>query len=472
MSEENAPGDLESSIDQLRQHYDTAAAWLLEHLATLESQPTWSHDPDPARGFDLPFPSNGRALPELLEWLRVAALPPGRNAAHPSYLAYVPGGGLPEAALADWIAATLNRFTGLRAAAPGLVALENITIGWLCQSIGYPRHATGALLSGGSLANWSAVIAARERYWPGSVERFSAGRAYLSDQTHDSIAKAVRLAGFPETSLRTIRSRPDSRFDLDALEQAIRADRAAGHQPFLVVGTAGNVNTGAIDPLPALAELAERHQLWFHVDAAYGGSFGLTARGRARLAGIERADSVTLDPHKGLFLPFGTGAILVRDPDSLRRAQAIDADYLPGVAHDGLLDPCQLTPELSRPFRALRLWLPVQMHGVDAWRRALDEKLDLAHESFQRLTALDGIDCVTPPELSLFAFRDRRGDDFNAAWLEHLNRQGRLHLSSTRWRSALHLRWIVLNFRTHHRHVEQALAELIDARQFCQTANP
>jgi aromatic-L-amino-acid decarboxylase len=210
--------------------------------------------------------------------------------------------------------------------------------------------------------------------------------------------------------------------------------------------------------------------LWLHVDAAYGGFFLLTARGRRAMAGIDRADSITLDPHKSLFLPYGTGALLVRDGAALRRAHAVAADYLPPMATDAEVDDfCEMSPELSRPFRGLRLWLPLKLLGAAPFRAALDEKLDLARWACERLRETPGVEILAPPELSLFAFRLAPGemagegpalDDLNRQWLARVNALQRVHLTGTVLGGRFVLRICVLSFRTHGDRMAQAIEDL------------
>ncbi|MGH9464572.1 MAG: pyridoxal phosphate-dependent decarboxylase family protein, partial [Thermoanaerobaculia bacterium] len=285
---------------------------------------------------------------------------------------------------------------------------------------------------------------------------------------HHCLPKAARLAGFPRGAIRLLPSDEDFRLPVATLAAAIAEDRRAGRRPFLVVASAGTVNTGAVDPLPELADLAQREGLWLHVDGAYGGCFALTARGRLRLAGIERADSVVLDPHKGLFLPYGTGALLVRDGAALRRTHAHDADYLPRL-QEGLerVDFCEISPELSRPFRGLRVWLPFALHGAVAFRAALDEKLDLATWIAGELVRRPEIELVAAPELSLLAFRPRLSgrsaeaqDAAGQRLLAAANRRQRVHLTGTRVRGRFVLRICVLSFRTHRDRMEQCLEDL------------
>jgi aromatic-L-amino-acid decarboxylase len=247
------------------------------------------------------------------------------------------------------------------------------------------------------------------------------------------------------------------RIRLDALERSIEEDRGEGRVPFLVVVSAGTTNTGAVDDLAGAADLAERHGLWLHADAAYGGFFMLTERGRAVMRGLERADSVTLDPHKGLFVPYGSGALLVRDGAALLRAHALDAEYMPEM-RDGaeFVDFCQLSPELSRPFRGLKVWLPFKLVGVQAFRDSLNEKLDLTMWATERLREIEGIRIVAEPQLSVVAFRlvkdgldDEATNELNRALLERINRRKRVYLTATTVRGEFLLRICVLSVRTH-----------------------
>ncbi len=349
---------------------DAAMERIVPHLDSLPDQP--AHDlagaERLARALREPLPERGAPLEQLLTLLFERAIPKSFNTAGPGYLAYIPGGGLLHTAVAELIAHAVNRYTGVWLAAPGLVQLEQNVLRWFCEIVGYPSTATGILTSGGSLANLSAIVTARREKLPPDFLR---GTLYVSDQVHHSVQKAALLAGFPSECVRVVESDDAFRLPPDALERAIREDRQAGRRPFLVVASAGTTNTGAVDDLDALASVAAAHDLWFHVDAAYGGFFALTERGRQAMRGLERADSVTLDPHKGLFLPYGTGSLLVRDGAALERAHALHAEYLPAMrAEQDLVDFCQVSPELCRPFRGLRLWLPLRLVGVRAFRAA------------------------------------------------------------------------------------------------------
>ena len=463
---------LEPSGDELETWMVAATTRVRRYLETLPEQPAADVEgaAEVAAGLrEVELPETGRPLGELLDLLFDRAVPPSFNTASPGYLAYIPGGGIVHAALADFLAAALNRYVGVWQAAPALVELEANVVRWLCRLAGYPEGAFGILTTGGSLANFSAVVTARtERLG----EEFLDGTIYVSEEVHHSVTKAAALAGFPPRNVRRIRADPRFRLPVETVAEAIRRDRAAGKTPFLLVGSAGTTNSGAVDDLPGLASLAEEEGLWFHVDAAYGGFFLLTERGRERLVGIERADSIVLDPHKGLFLPYGTGCLLARDGESLRRAHTAEADYMPPLQH-GLERPdfCSLSPELSREFRGLRLWLPLKMAGAAAFRSALDEKLDLARLAADQLASWEHVEILAPPELSLFAFRWRppdqtpeQLDDLNREWMERTNARKRVFLTGTTLHERFALRICVLSFRTHEDRILMALEDLAAAR--------
>lgn len=456
---------LELDAPAFRALVDQAVSRLSTYVSTLPTQPSFDLDDAPASAravrrdiLDQPTPA-----PALLDELFERCIPKGFNTAGPGYLAYIPGGGLLSSAVADLIACAVNRYVGVWTAAPALAEIESEVVRWCARVVGYPATAGGILTSGGSLANFSAVVAARHHV---VGEDLSRAVAYVSDQGHHSLTKAAILAGIRRANVRAIPSDERFRIRPDLLELAIQRDRAAGLAPFLVCGTAGTTNTGAIDDLPRLSELARHHALWFHVDAAYGGFFALTERGRRALRGIELADSITLDPHKGLFLPYGTGCLLAREPAHLRAAHSIAAEYLPAM-QDGqeFVDFCELSPELSREFRGLRVWLPLHLHGVAAFRANLDEKLDLARWAADRLRETEGIELAAEPELSLLAFRlvspgldDAALDRLNEILLTRVNARRRVYLTATRAHGRYVPRICVLSFRTHADRLEECLA--------------
>lgn len=408
---------------------------------------------DLAQHLMTPPGEEGRPLAEILEDLEAA----GRSGIyHPSggHLSYIPNAGLYTAALAELLAAGLNRYTGISGAAPGMSAIEHGVVRWMTSLFGLGDGASGLLLSGGSMANFTGVVAARTAKLGDDLSR---GVVYVTRHTHHSVAKAARLAGFSDHQIRDVATDPDLRMDPEALATEVEGDRRRGLRPFLVVGSAGTTDTGTVDPLDAVADLAAEQELWLHVDAAYGGFFRLTERGSRRLVGLERADSIAVDPHKGLSIPFGVGALLVRDEAHLIDANKGRGAYLREEdSYLGLRDIASLGPELSRPFRALQVWLPLHLHGVAPFREALDHSLDLAGSGFRRLTGIEGIETPWAPDLSIVAFH-LHDDDLGRAALEAVNRDRYVHLSPTVIDDRFVLRFAVLNRRTTRDHVDHAI---------------
>jgi len=453
---------LEPEPEALRALTDEVARFVVEHVASLTDQPASDLEGvDSVRaGLVGPVSEMGSPLSVLLDELR-PAIAKSFNTAGPGYLAFIPGGGVYAAALGDFIACAVNRYVGVRQAAPALVQIEETALRWLADLMGYPEAARGILTSGGSLSNLSAIVRARVARLPeGDLQR---GILYVSAETHRCVAKAARLAGFPVRNVRVVDV--DARFRMrpDALETEIRADHARGLHPFLVVPSVGTTNTGAIDPLPEILDVARRHGLWTHADAAYGGFFRLAEGGEALMPRLPECDSITLDPHKGLFLPYGTGCLLVRDGKALLRAHADHADYLQDVVGEepGFND---LSPELSRDFRGLRLWLPIRLHGLRPFRDALTEKLALTRRAFEELRTDGRFEILDEPQLSILAFRlkgdGEATDARNAELLRRVNARGRVFLSSTRMAGRYVLRICVLSFRTHEDRLRDAIAAL------------
>lgn len=463
----NPDPTLELSAENMRHLVTQAVERIVAHIESLPIQPAVDVEggTELARSLVEPLPETGQPYSDLLEVLFSRVIPKSFNTAGPGYLAYIPSGGIFHAAVADLITDAVNRYMGIWVAAPGLARLEANVIRWFCDLVGYPSSARGFLTTGGSLANFSALVTARREHLP---DNFLSGTLYVSDQTHHSVQKAALLAGFPPANVRSIPSDAQFRIRVDLLEQTIAKDRQAGFTPFLFVGNAGTTNTGAVDDLQALADLAQREHLWLHVDAAYGGFFLLTAQGRTLMAGIDRADSITLDPHKGLFLPYGTGSLLVRDEGALKRAHSVAAHYLPDTQEDpDLVDFSQISPELSREFRGLRVWLPLKMHGIAPFRHNLQEKLDLAHWATAELRRIAGIEIVAAPQLSIVAFRfTRPGLDsnflnrLNRELLNRINARKRVYLSGTMLGDRFALRICVLSFRTHFDRMQAGLADM------------
>lgn len=405
---------------------------------------------------EVSFPDQPQPIGAALGFIAEQVEQPGITTASGRFLGYIPGGGLFHAALGDFLAASSNKYAGFTPAAPGAVRLETACVRWLAGVLGLPNGAGGTLTSGGSIANLAAVIAARDAADPDGD-----GVVYAAPTAHHCVDKALRIAGRGTAPRRMLTLDAAHRISIQSLADAIERDRRDGLRPWLVVASAGTVDTGSIDPLDEIAELCASNGIWFHVDGAYGGLFRLCPEGRAALAGIERADTLAVDPHKTLFLPYGTGAVLARDGRLLRAAFSATADYLTEFAAHEDVSPSDLGPELTRHFRALRLWLPLQLAGADAFRAAQSEKIQLARYLHARLAELPGWDAGQAPDLSVVAFRfvPERGDVdvFNERLLARLQREGRVFFSGTRIHGRAHLPTAILSFRTHLEHIDEAL---------------
>ena len=452
---------LEPDSGQRRALGGQALDHALAFLDGIEDAPTLR---PPEEAFSLrldpEFTEGCRDPASVLDYVDACIVKPGIAATSPRFMGYIPGGGLFHAALGDMLAAATNKYSGFAPAAPGAVRIENACTQWLANVIGYPAGAAGTLTSGGSIANLTAVVTARE-----ARDSDGGGAVYLTRFAHHCVDKALHIAGRGRAPRRVIATDETYRMSLDALEQALKEDRANGVRPWLVVASAGTVDTGAVDPLPEIAELCRRYGAWFHVDGAYGGLFTLCDEGREKLCGIEQADSVALDPHKTLFLPYGTGAVVVRDGRQLLDAFSASAAYIqPFAETDVGPSPSDLSPELTRHFRALRLWLPLQIAGVAAFRAAQAEKLKLARYFHARLSEMDGWDAGPEPDLSVVAFRylPKAGDvdDYNERLMHHVQQEGRVMLSGTRIDGSYRLRCAILCFRTHIEHVDECLDAL------------
>ncbi|MGH3466419.1 MAG: pyridoxal phosphate-dependent decarboxylase family protein [Thermocrispum sp.] len=438
-----------------------AVTFVSETLWRLSDTPASRFADDPA-AFRLTPVEEGHEFTDALRLFADAASD-GIETAGPRYFGYIPSGGLYASAVADLLSCGLNRSTGLSGFSPALVAMEDGVIRWLCGQFGLSPTAGGVMTSGGSMAHLTAIVAARaERLG----EDFAGGTLYTTAQAHYSVAKAARIAGFPASSIRIVPTTRALRMDRAAAARMIAADRRAGLRPFLLVANAGTTSTGTVDKLGPLARLAAAEDLWFHVDAAYGGFFQLTERGRTRLRGIELADSLVVDPHKSLFAPYGTGMLLVRDTAPLQAAHSATGEYLRDLHPTALPHYANYGPELTRDFRGLRLWLPLWVHGVAAFRSALDEKLDLARSAYRTLRRHRDFETPLPPDLSTVVFRAAGLDDVqNRRVLEAVNATGRAFLSGTVVNGRYVMRLCVLSHRSHACHVREALSVLTDVRR-------
>ena len=449
---------LDPSPEQMREMGQAALDYVVGFLGSRKDAPAtgFEHAVEAAEAHRASPPETGGEFAPLIELVDTIADNSSDNAG-PGMLAYIPGGGLYASSLAELLSTTIDRYVNLWGEAPVGAQIEYNVVRWLCDLFGFPPESRGVLTSGGSLANFSAIVAARKDRLS---EDFLAGTLYVSEHVHASVTKAAMLAGFPVRNVRLVAADPSLRMDLDALRRAIAHDRASSLVPFAVVASAGTTNTGAIDPIDAIAGVARDEGLWLHVDAAYGGFFQLTARGLERFRGIERADSITLDPHKGMFLPYGTGALVVRDGAKLREAHHIGTSaYLQDLAADAHIPNfAEYSAELSRDFRGLRVWFPLKLHGVSAFREALDEKLDLAEHLYESLKAISELELPWQPDLTVVPFRLRDGDDAaNRRLLDVINDSKRVFLSSTVIEDRFTVRACILSHRTHRDRVDECI---------------
>lgn len=410
----------------------------------------------------LPVPDTGGEMESIIDSLENEYIPAGVNLASGRHFGYIPGGGIHSAAIADYLAAVTNRYASVFASSPGAVVLEVNMIRWLCDSIGYGESSGGYLSSGGSIANLTAVVAARDDSGC-EAKSYHKMVVYLSSQTHHCVDRALNIAGLGECVRRAIPLDDRYKMQPHELRKAIREDRKKGLIPWMVVASAGSTDTGAVDPLNEMAEICDHENLWFHVDAAYGGFFILTEDGKRILNGIEKSDSAVLDPHKGMFLPYGIGALLVKDVKKLARSHRYEASYMKDAqTDDGFYSPADISPELSKHFRALRMWLPLQLHGVASFRNALQEKLLLADYLWTAFREMDEFEVSPKPQLSIFMFRWTPA----AEHLNELNRElhkkmvadGNVFLSTTEIGGKVYFRVAVLSVRTHHEEADELLA--------------
>ena len=461
---EKAATGLEPSAADRMELTNRAVSFAENFLDKLPDMQTFEPDRGQSAPLEEAFMESACSLDGLLETLDTAVIAEGINAASGGHMGYIPGGGIFPAALGDYLADVTNRYSGVSFASPGSAKMEQRLVKWMAELVGYPEGAGGDLTSGGSIANLTAIVAARETMGVRARD-VENSCIYMTSDAHHCVDKSLRTAGLSDCKLRRVPMDDVFRMDIVELEKSIRADVASGLRPWLIIASAGTTDTGAVDPIERLVELAKAFDMWLHVDAAYGGFFLLTDEGREVLNGLQGAQSIVLDPHKGMFLPYGSGAVLVRDVEWLARSQAYHADYMQDATADAVeYSPADLSLELSRPFRGMRFWLPLKLFGVAPFRAALSEKIWLARYFYDQLSALDGWELGPFPELSVVIFRyvppSGDMDSFNQRLSENIMADGRVFISSTRVNGMFMLRLAVLHFRTHIEHVDYLLSLL------------
>ena len=414
--------------------------------------------------FNQPFPEDGIGVDRLFRLITDKVAPNSTTVAHPRFLAYVlpPPNGI--APFAESIAATLNQNCNFWQLSPAASVIERKLIGWLSGLFNYPETSGGILTSGGSMASLAAIASAIADQHPGDFRRdgLQAGCArlilYTSEEAHRAIEKNAVILGLGLDNVRKIPVDSNFRMRVDLLESAVHQDREAGHQPFCVVGAAGTINTGAIDPLPKLAAFCSEENLWLHVDGAYGALFVLSDRCKDELLPCGLADSMALDPHKMLFAPLEAGCLLVKDRHKLRRAFQFVSSYLT-INEDPLLtNYLEYGPELSRSFKAFKIWCSLQAFGVNAFVSAIDNTLELAEYMAERIRQDDALELLAPVRLTAVCLRLKdRSDAENQAVLRALVDEGTALLGPVQIGGRFGLRACIANYRTQRSDIDLVL---------------
>ncbi len=453
---------LEMSAEAFRLFGKGIIERLAEYVDSLPSLPVSAPTSDSALAtLREPLPKKGTDAETLLNDIFKTAAIGGHQFHSPGYQCYIPTGGLLEPSLAELIVSTLNRFTGYREWAPGFNLIESTVIGWLVEILGLPPTSSGILTSGGSLANFTAIHTARFHKVP--EESQSQATLYCSNQAHHSILRAGLMIGLRRANIRMIEVDEQYKINLDLLRHSISEDRKAGLHPFMLIGMGGTTGSGAVDDLVALEEIASKNNLWFHVDAAWAGGFRLLKETSKLFDGIEKADSVTFDPHKALFLPMGCGALLVKEWGRLEAAHSVEVSYLPDDQRASEYNPSKAGLELLRPSRGLQLWLPLKLHGIEPFVQCHQEKMQLTHHAFNELKKIPGIEFLHAPQVAALVFRlgkafasEERLDDLNHQLVEMVN-DAETKISGAQFKSGYWARLVPFGLRTHQPHVERTL---------------
>lgn len=452
---------LDPSATRRHQLWQQTQEYVEDFLHTLPTKKAYQQRDCPQLA-QLEIREEGRPFSEFLAVMAEEVDQAGINSTAGQHLGYIPGGALWASALGDLLAAVSNRYVGIFFASPGGVLLENQLIRWLCDLVGFPATAHGNLSSGGSIASLIALTTAREQH---GIKSNHVRKAviYSTAQMHHCITKAIHIAGLAECVQRIIPVNAAFQMDTAFLRKQIEEDLAVGLKPFLTIATAGTTDTGAIDPLEEIAIISRQYHLWYHIDAAYGGFFLLVEEMREQLRAMDQADSLVMDPHKGLFLPFGTGVVLIKDGQALIEAHTHQASYMIDAYGFDEISPADCGPELTKHFRGLRMWLPLHLHGLATFRACLEEKLQLCryfHHAIQQL----GFEVGPNPALSVTLFRYPGPDPnaFNKSLVKAIHQDGRYFLSSTLIDGDIWIRCAVLNFRTHLAQIQGALEMIKD----------
>ncbi len=462
--------------EDIRRFGSEVADLIARYYASLETVPITPRD-DPQRdaSFAGPIPEEGTDPFRLLAEVRQRVLPASFHLPSPRYFGLFNPTPTVIGVFADAISSTINQNMAAWSHGPAGTQIETTVIRWLCDLVGYPPAAFGTLTSGGSVANLTGLKVALNETIPGIRRggvRAAAGRPvfYVSSEAHYSLVKAADMLGIGLEGMRAVEAR-GARLDPDRLVAAVAADRAEGLVPFCVVGIAGTTTSGAIDPLAELADLCEREKLWFHVDAAWGGAARLSSRHRRILDGIERAGSITLDPHKWFSVPFSAGAIVTRDGKALRRGFEVRPHYVSDrafVEHEDL-NLFQYGIAGSRRFDALKVWLSLRQHGRRGYEEAVDRQIALAEQLARRVSGAPDMEAVTEPSLGVLCFRylppglEGGPEAIDALQLEvqdRIHRRGKVWISTSVLDRRRVIRFCATSYLTRERHLDDLLAEI------------
>lgn len=459
---------------EMQQHARQIADWLVQHFATLPEQSVGqvAGRAEMEALLREAAPETSTPFSDVFAEFRDKVCPYAMRVNHPRFLAFVPSAPSFVSVLGDWLCAGTNFFAGVWKEAAGPAQVEIVVLDWFKQLLGFPAEARGILTAGGSEANLTALVVARDRL---ALADRSRAVLYVSEHRHYSIDRAVKVMGFAPQQVRVIPA--DENFGMNAgvFINQVRRDREAGQLPWLIFATAGTTNTGAVDPLAALADFCRADKLWLHVDAAYGWPAVLTDEGRERFAGIERADSVTLDPHKWFGQTFEAGCVLVRDGRLLHEAFATAPEYMQDVAAAAdEINFCDHGLALTRRFRALKIWLSVKVLGLGWFRELVTHCCRLA-ELAELLLHKAGFEILSGQRLSIVCFRavpanlcsDAAIDEFNRQLCERARSTGEMFLSTTRLRGRTALRLCFINWRTTTRDVEDVVKLLTELSRHC-----
>ncbi|HET7587881.1 MAG TPA: aminotransferase class I/II-fold pyridoxal phosphate-dependent enzyme [Gammaproteobacteria bacterium] len=449
------PARLTLDREEMREFGYRIVDMITDHWADLADKPV-AQTPAPggvSQALAAPPPDGPAPLDAVLDELRRNVFSHVAHVNHPRFFAFVPSPANFVGVMADALAAGYNVFNGTWLAASGAAQIELAVVDWLRDACGFPEGAGGLFVSGGSMANIVALAVARHRRLDGPSRK---ARVYFSAQTHSSIERGLRLLGFGDEQSVRLPVDADFRLNVDALAERIRADRAAGLEPFCVVANAGTTNTGAIDPLPQLARLCRQENLWLHADGAFGAAAAVSERGRQALEGLDQVDSLSIDPHKWLFQPFEIGCVLVRERHWLREAFHVLPDYMQDTrAEEETVNLGEYGPQLTRSFRALKLWMTLRIFGREALAAAIERGFELAEQAERQLTAKENWDIVSPAQMAMVAFRyappdvaPEQADALNAEIVRRLSADGYAMLSSTRLNGRIALRLCTINPRT------------------------